>query len=133
MNELNEVEIKYKDFEENEKYFKVEERLSIIYGDNGSGKTTFINLIESQNNDNIKIFNESFIEKNLKITDDGSLKAIVLFGDGIENQKEIDDKIKEKENLKNHMNDIEKNVENNKKELKKIEKEIKKNLKNLGV
>ena len=95
-------------------------RVSIIYGENGSGKTTIskafskikgvdedinlASLLDAEGNrvdikndvDNIFVFNEDYINNNLKIKQDG-LSTIVILGA----QNDVDKEIKkiEKENL----------------------------------
>lgn len=101
-------------FIKNDKYPNV----SIIYGKNGSGKTTIadafrnitgvykrrIEISEFLDKDNKKVeldeeeknliyvFNEEFIEENIKIQAEG-LNTIMIMGE----EKDIDDKIKELE------------------------------------
>ena len=82
---------------------------NFIYGKNGSGKTTLSNGIKTANDDNaevvvkfldgkntilpsienIYVFNEHFIDKRIKIDDDG-INSIVLFGKQVDIQKDID-------------------------------------------
>lgn len=82
---------------------------NFIYGKNGSGKTTLSNGIKTANDDNaevivnfldskktilpaienIYVFNENFIDKRIKIDDDG-INSIVLFGKQVDIQKDID-------------------------------------------
>lgn len=95
-------------------YKKDDERISIIYGKNGSGKSTISEAISSINNDSstsdlcasfigadnntiqpekksgIYVFNEKYIDENIKIDDDG-LGTIVLLGDQVDLQKKIED------------------------------------------
>lgn len=103
-------------------------RLSLIYGKNGSGKSTvsdafsyiknndlhdFANIEEITFNNSepfsnedkatIHVFNEKFIDSNIKIEQDG-INAIVMFGQQID----IDKQIKEKESkLQEKSNEIE--------------------------
>lgn len=98
-----------------EKSNNPEKRFSLIYGKNGSGKSTIsrgfrkitgaeepqiesVELLDAvgstiavseEEKNNIYVFNEEFIENNIKIDDDG-LNAIVVMGA----VKEVDDKIK---------------------------------------
>lgn len=87
-------------------------KYSIVFGRNGSGKTTiskalldyknnvtetFETFLYDENNsaisfnkDNIFVFSESFINDNIMISEDGDLNAIVLFGKA----GNIDDQIK---------------------------------------
>lgn len=85
---------------------ELEKRVSVIYGKNGSGKTSiaraihqysqgltsFLNVDLLGNNENIlnkdndclkqiHVFNEDFIHREIRFTDDEKLKAIVLFGE----------------------------------------------------
>lgn len=88
-------------------------RISLVYGKNGSGKSTIANALQQANNtnestdltailidnsgsditsqlsDKISVFNEDFIDKNIKIESVG-LNTIVLFGEQVGLQKEID-------------------------------------------
>lgn len=90
-------------------------RISLVYGKNGSGKSTIANALQQANNtnestdltailidnsgsditsqlsDKISVFNEDFIDKNIKIESVG-LNTIVLFGEQVGLQKEIDNK-----------------------------------------
>lgn len=94
-------------------------RISNIYGKNGSGKTTIskaikgnslerlnIKFIDSDNNEiicdtreKIYVYDEEFIDTNVKTSEDG-IKTVIMLGE----QKELDDKIielkEERENLK---------------------------------
>ena len=95
-------------------------RLSLIYGKNGSGKSTISDAFSClKNNENedfscineitfdgcslleddkqsIHVFNENFIDSNIKIKENG-IDSIVMFGE----QVDIDNQITEKENLLN--------------------------------
>ncbi|MCL2859444.1 MAG: AAA family ATPase [Oscillospiraceae bacterium] len=83
------------------------QRICNIYGKNGTGKTTISKAINNvldevavtfynfenteltkEDDDKIYLYDEDFIDKNIKISDNG-IKTIVMFGE----QKEIDDKI----------------------------------------
>lgn len=103
---------------------KTNDRISIVYGKNGSGKTTlsdgllsFSNeaivtevsttLIDVEQNDvpysedfNVCVFNEKYVDCNIKIAEDG-LGTIVLFGGQVSTQEEID----LQENLVKKLND----------------------------
>ena len=124
-------------FIKNDKYPNV----SIIYGKNGSGKTTIadafrnitgvykrrIEISEFLDKDNKKVeldeeeknliyvFNEEFIEENIKIQAEG-LNTIMIMGE----EKDIDDKIKE---LEPNYNKCCKLLEEQKKEINKYENE----------
>ncbi|MBF0989274.1 MAG: AAA family ATPase [Clostridiales bacterium] len=106
---------------------KIYPNVSIIYGKNGSGKTTIadafrnitgvykrrIEISEFLDNDNKKVeldeeeknliyvFNEEFIEENIKIQPEG-LNTIMIMGE----EKDIDDKIKELEPDYNKYSDL---------------------------
>ena len=92
-------------------FCKSDERLSLIYGSNGSGKSTLsrafnvlsspadsdISVTASDANGNpltfptlppIAVFNEDYIDANVKIDDDG-LGSIVLLGEHIELETQI--------------------------------------------
>ena len=100
-------------------YEKPENRISIIYGKNGSGKSTLgeaIDFIHSQNDNinkvslfdfegneisldeilknNIFVFNEDFINRNISISDDG-LSTIIMLGEQNDVEKEIDEKLQD--------------------------------------
>ncbi len=100
---------------EKEKPNNPEQNFSLIYGKNGSGKSTISRgfrkitgaeelqiesmelldadgstiVVSEEEKNNIYVFNEEFIEDNIKIDDDG-LSAIVVMGA----VKDVDDKIK---------------------------------------
>ena len=90
------------------------DRISVIYGKNGSGKSTIstgfhnltseypvfdidLKLLDNANSElnsedyknNVFVFNEQYIDKNVKIDDDG-LGTIILFGGQVDLQAEID-------------------------------------------
>ena len=111
-------------------------RISLVYGKNGSGKSTIANALQHANNtnestdltatlidkfgsditsqlsDKISVFNEDFIDKNIKIESQG-LSTIVLFGEQVELQKEIED-------TKNSIAETEKDIEQKTDALSKI-------------
>ena len=97
-------------------------RISLLYGRNGSGKSTISDAFEALKKDevsdftmiapllfptksfgeedkkNIFVFNEKFVDRNIKIEDDG-IGSIVMFG----RQAELDNQIKEKKELLNQI------------------------------
>lgn len=101
---------------------KESSRISLLYGRNGSGKSTISDAFEALKNEetsdftiiapqsfptgsfeeddkkNIYVFNEKFVDKNIKIEDDG-IGTIVMFG----RQAELDNQIKEKNELLNQI------------------------------
>jgi len=94
-------------------YQNPNDRISVVYGKNGSGKSTIsegiafacqddissdlsVSFIDSsmqtvplQSNANIFVFNEKYIDENVKIDDDG-LGTIVLLGGQVDLQSQID-------------------------------------------
>lgn len=101
----------------------------LIYGKNGSGKTTIsnsflcnscdknvcfeceqglqksvVNFFDKDNNcmddtsfkDNVFVYNEKFIEKNVAFKSEDGLDAIVMFGEQVDKNKEIENLIKDK-------------------------------------
>ena len=92
---------------------KPNDRISIVYGKNGSGKSTISEGIASvspngnpsdlavsfidanqqeipiESDESVFVFNEKYIDENVKIDDDG-LGTIVLFGGQVDLQSEID-------------------------------------------
>lgn len=95
--------------------------VAVVYGKNGEGKTTIsdeINKLRTEENQQLKlkdvsgniielseeelrrifVYSENFIDKNVKFNESG-LKSIIMFG----KQVELDDKIKEKEDLKKNI------------------------------
>ena len=107
-------------------------RFSLLYGKNGSGKTTIsdaFSCLKDNNKDDfsdiitsvfdkskgfsetdknsIHVFNEKFIDSNIKIEENG-INSIVMFG----KQVDIDNKIKEKESKqKEKLSEIEKQTQ----------------------
>lgn len=107
----NETDYNLFDLESNQKF---PTRMSIVYGKNGSGKSTItkgfekysgitinslrkselygfggVTLAESEDmKKNIFVFNESFVEKNVKLKEDG-LGTIVMFGEQADLEDEI--------------------------------------------
>lgn len=103
-------------------YPNTNDRMSILYGRNGSGKSTIseglscikdgistsdlsASLVDAQYNSlsipedvGMFVFNEQYVDRNLKIEDDG-LGTIVLLGGQVDVQKEIDKKVSEVSNL----------------------------------
>lgn len=118
------IEIRGRCFSEEKRFvfFPTKHRLSLVYGKNGSGKTTCANgfkccssnfndvrnleacLVKKEDNKklitpengwgNICVFDEDYVAKNVRINESG-LGAIVLFGE----QGEIDEQIKEAEEI----------------------------------
>lgn len=109
--------------DKDEKFKDTNIRLSILYGKNGSGKTTisraFSNIVTPTTDDSLKsylidkeqnkieldnpneklfVFNEDYINNNIKINSDG-LKSIVLVGEQVELQNKI-------EKYRKHINTI---------------------------
>ena len=97
----------------------VANRFNIIYGRNGSGKSTIArafgtiadpndpwadkisasvgdNILSDADRANIHVFNEDFIDRNIRIPQEESLEAIVMTG----SQVALDDQIKEQENIR---------------------------------
>ena len=112
---------------------KIPSGISIVYGANGSGKTTISRAIsncvnntpgqstkfinedgkalndEIENLDNVFIFNEDFINNNILIKDDG-IKTIVLIGEDInlsakleENEQKLEEYRRKKEIINNRL------------------------------
>ncbi len=89
-----------------------EKKYSIVFGRNGSGKTTIAKAVSDYKNgitetfethfydsamneifpdkDNIYVFSESFVNDNVMVAEDGKLNAIVLFGKATDIDKEIE-------------------------------------------
>ncbi|RGD75044.1 AAA family ATPase [Anaerofustis stercorihominis] len=125
-NNLEEIKVDFFNEKNNIKY-----RGCLIYGENGAGKSTiaqaffdyknnncnsydYINLYDFNDNnlekenidiENIFVFNEKFIDNNIKVTDDG-INSIVILGENVD----IDDKIYnlryENENLKSELDEL---------------------------
>lgn len=111
INEINSIEIKggYFSSAVTYKLFENDVRMSIIYGKNGSGKSSLSKAISSTDGEsvckfydanhsllnisteNVFVFNEDFINNQVQIKEEG-LDAIVLLG----NKVDIDKKIEEK-------------------------------------
>ncbi len=109
---------KYVSLTEFDFWDKESSRISLLYGRNGSGKSTISDAFESLKNNesvdftaitpipfenntfteddkkNIYVFNEKFVDRNIKINEDG-IGAIVMFG----RQAELDNQIQEKKVL----------------------------------
>lgn len=95
-------------------------RISIIYGKNGSGKSTISKalckvepdlrseLLDKNNNkvavrqDNIFIFNEDYIKNNVEIQDDG-LSAVILLGEQVDIDKQITEANSQLEKIKSEL------------------------------
>lgn len=109
-------------------YQNLNDRISIVYGKNGSGKSTISEGIASistngipsdltvsfidanqqvvplEGNESVFVFNEKYIDENVKIDDDG-LGTIVLLGGQVDLQAEID---LQEEMVKGLSNEVEK-------------------------
>ncbi|MFA7435401.1 MAG: AAA family ATPase [Bacilli bacterium] len=142
LNKISSISIKRGFFDSEVKcdFFKKEnQRLSIIHGRNGSGKSTIAETINrykenklgreekfvfkdfvnndldiSKNLEKIHVYDEEYIDKNVRFNDAGGFKSVVMFGE----QLKIDDQIKILENdllkiddeIKNYsLNEFEKN------------------------
>ena len=110
-------------------YQKPNDRISIVYGKNGSGKSTisegiaalshkeipsdlatyFIDsnqqLLPLGDGTNVFVFNEKYIDENVKIDDDG-LGTIVLLGGQVDLQAEIDSQEKRVEDLASDLDQL---------------------------
>ena len=135
ISKISDIVIKGEFFEEPVKWtFKSKnekDRLFLIYGPNGSGKTTFskslyeyktsidgamknfeqVDFLDDGNNvlpiDRNKIwsFNDEFIQKNVRLKNSG-LNAIVMFGEAADIDEKIEEKLKLKEEIKKQIKDI---------------------------
>lgn len=123
INEINSIEIQggYFSSAANFKLFDNDVRMSIIYGKNGSGKSSISKAISSTGgeyvcrfydanhslltipSDSIFVFNEDFINKQVQIKEEG-LDAIVLLGDKVDIAKQIDEKKSEYEKVEKDKN-----------------------------
>ena len=127
---INGIRIKGRCFKEEKNllFFNDNNRISIVYGKNGSGKSTisqgiatistddtqsdistfFIDSnrqdIEFLGKENVFVFNEDYIDKNVRIDEDG-LGTIVLLGEQVNLQSEIESK---EEKVKTISDDLEK-------------------------
>lgn len=110
-------------------YPEINDRIAIVYGKNGSGKSTIsdgfsyvgsgnfpedisANLIDCDGNTislsagkNIHVFNEKYIDSNVKIDEDG-LGTIILLGGQIDLQAEIDRYIELEKKAKTEIEDL---------------------------
>ena len=110
-------------------YPKPSDRIALVYGKNGSGKSTISEAFASIANNNfsegitasvidaqkyivpltespqIFVFNEKYIDENVKIDDDG-LGTIILFGGQVDLQSEIDTQASIISSLENDCTDI---------------------------
>ena len=123
INDINSIEIQggYFSSATNFKLFDNDVRMSIIYGKNGSGKSSISKAISSTGgeyicrfydtnhslltipSESIFVFNEDFINKQVQIKEDG-LDAIVLLGDKVDIAKQIDEKKFEYEKVEKEKN-----------------------------
>lgn len=123
INEINNIEIQggYFSSATNFKLFDNDVRMCIIYGKNGSGKSSISKAISSNGgeyvckfyddnhnlltipNESIFVFNEEFINKQVQIKEEG-LDAIVLLGDKVNIAKQIDEKKLEYEKVEKEKN-----------------------------
>ena len=104
---------------------KAEDRIALVYGKNGSGKSTIsegfgqlilneddvtseleVSLLDENNqaiavtgNDSIFVFNEEYIDNNVKIDDDG-LGTIILLGSQVDLQTQIETASKARDDAK---------------------------------
>jgi AAA15 family ATPase/GTPase len=113
---------------------KDKERVSVIYGANGTGKTTigrafsFINnpiefsefishssildgtngpiILSEEEKQKIYVFNEDFIDKEVSFRSVDKMKSIVMFGKNIENEAKIGELAKKIESDKKAVSDL---------------------------
>lgn len=115
----------------------VNTRVALIYGKNGQGKTTFSNVIASmkskngicemldtenklinlseENLSNIYVYNEKFIDDNVKLNEEG-LKAVIIFGEAVDIESKIKEKNIEKKEINDRIKISEEKIENYEKE-----------------
>ncbi len=125
INEINSIEIKggYFSSAANYKVFENDVRMSIIYGKNGSGKSSISKAISSTDGEyvckyydanrslltipfeNIFVFNEDFINKQVQIKEEG-LDAIILLGNMVDISKKIKEKNSEYDKIEKEKNTV---------------------------
>ena len=138
LSKLNKIAIKGGFFEEETTlnlFNNKQDRISFIYGRNGSGKTSISNAFESIKNTNnefdtiklidfdsneiilteddknkIYVFSEKFIDEKVKFSNDG-MNTIVMFGKQIEIEEELNSKKQELADLKIKYDEAKKNNE----------------------
>lgn len=137
LNKLKSVAIKggfFKDETSINLFNNEQDRISFIYGRNGSGKTSISNAFESLKNDSnsdfesiklkdfdsndiivqdddknkIYVFSEKFIDEKIKFSNDG-MNTIVMFGQQIEIEEELKNKQQEFADLKKKYEEAKKN------------------------
>lgn len=113
----------FEDIANLEFYPNEKDRIAIIYGKNGSGKSTISEGILASNLQNdvsdisvsflsndqempsitsVSVFNECYIDKNVKIEED-ALGTIILLGGRVDLEDEINKKKKDREDIKNDL------------------------------
>lgn len=84
---------------------RIHAQCSIIFGNNGSGKSTIARAFKGggaaffdqdknildKNHQNVYLFNEEYVINNFRKVEDGRLEAIILLGDSVQIQDEIED------------------------------------------
>lgn len=156
MSDFTNIKIKGQYFEQETtlQFFDDGKIASAVYGKNGSGKSTISkafnaykngensfeqfellnknNKLSNQKKDNIWVFNEEFIDKNIKFSTNGSMDAIVMFGESIDIDSSINDfndKIKSEEDAIEKRNYNQYSVKNGDKNVEELKKKIREILK----
>lgn len=120
---------------------------AIIHGKNGSGKSTIARALrgeiqsaefldEEGNNLNLDlskvyVFDERFIIENFRKLSEDNLRSIVLLGESVKIQSEIDDLEKEQNNKDAEIGRLKDEIETLKKDVKVVEDEIAKTLRDI--